>query len=220
MNLLLIPGFMLDADLWRDVLPSLTSYGRVIHADTTQDTSIEAMAARALAGLKGPTLIIGFSMGGYVARMMAYRAPEQISGLILVATSSRGDDTPTRPVAAGGRGLSRRAVAAALHPDHRTELLIGRVQRMGERLGGAVFQRQAQMKRYSDTARLGDLSCPTLIVAGAQDQVRPMVDSQTMHGRIPHSVMTAIEHTGHLIPLEQPESFMRAMRPWCETVRP
>lgn len=64
MEVLLIPGFMLDADLWRDVRADLGSLGRVVDADTTVDDTIPTMAARALEALSGPALVIGFSMGG------------------------------------------------------------------------------------------------------------------------------------------------------------
>ena len=74
MDILLVPGFMLDADLWRELRPRLERYGRIVDVDTVHDTSIEAMADRAVAGLSGPAVVIGFSMGGYVARAIYYRA--------------------------------------------------------------------------------------------------------------------------------------------------
>ena len=145
--------------------------GRVIDADTSKDVSIENMAARAISALSGPAIIVGFSMGGYVAREIVYQAPERVKGLALVATSSLGDD-PARvrtPVEATGfRQLSRASVARSLHPDHRSKELIARVQQMSHRLGGTVFSQQSRMTRQEDTGRLGEIRCPTLIVAGAQ----------------------------------------------------
>lgn len=216
MDVLLIPGFMLDADLWRDMRlpPSLS--GRTIHADTTRDTSVEAMADRAAARLCGPTLVVGFSMGGYVARHLAYQVPAQVSGLVLIATASRGSESTTLPPI-GVKGLSRGAVAASLHPDHRTEALIRRVQKMGERLGGTVFERQSRVARPDDTARLGGLTAPTLIVGGAQDQLRPLADSRLLHAGIPNSALRVIEHTGHLVPLEQPDALSQILQAWWET---
>jgi pimeloyl-ACP methyl ester carboxylesterase len=37
--------------------------------------------------------VIGFSMGGYVAREIARIAPDRVQQLVLMATSSRGDTT-------------------------------------------------------------------------------------------------------------------------------
>ena len=91
MKILLIPGFMLDADLWADMRPGLLHFGPIIDADMTQDCSVEAIARRAIASTDGPMIVIGFSMGGYIAREIAYQVPQHVKGLALVATSSRGD---------------------------------------------------------------------------------------------------------------------------------
>src|SRR3954462_14407622 len=103
MSLLLVPGFMADADLWRDVEGALAGYGPILHANTSQDGTLLALAQRALAAAPPSFTLIGFSMGGYVACEMARLAPRRVSALVLVATSSRGD-TPDQ---------ARRKVTAA-----------------------------------------------------------------------------------------------------------
>lgn len=213
MDILLLSGFMLDADLWSDMRPGLARLGHVVDADTTRDGSIEAMADRAVRSMAWPTLLVGFSMGGYVARQIAYRAPERVLGLALIATSSRGSAPrpPTRLGRAGFRELSRGAVSRSLHPAHRSDELIARVQRMSNRLGGDVFDRQSRLRRDDDTARLGEIKCPTLVVAAANDELRSVEESVTLHEHIPQSTMTIIDRTGHLIPLEQPARLMAAL---------
>lgn len=218
-DILLIPGFMLDADLWREVRPGLAGRGRVVDVDTSRDDTIGAMAARAVAGLDGPCLVIGFSMGGYVAREIVYRAPQLVRGLVLIATSSRGDD-PER-----GRGvvdparfrtLSRTAVMRSLHPAHRSDALIARVQAMSRRLGGEVFARQSRLRREDDTARLSAIGCRTLVIAAAQDELRTLAESEVLQRNIPDATLTVIGETGHLIPLEQPGRLLEALAPVVE----
>jgi hypothetical protein len=46
MTTLLVPGFMADADLWGDVVPSLQARAPVHHADLTQDEHRVNGAAR------------------------------------------------------------------------------------------------------------------------------------------------------------------------------
>ena len=53
----------------------------IADADVTQDSSITAMAARALADHPGRLILLGFSMGGIVAVEMARLAPERIAAL-------------------------------------------------------------------------------------------------------------------------------------------
>ena len=53
------------------------------------------MADRAIAALDDPVIVVRFSVGGYVAREIAYRAPGMVRGLALVATPSGA--VPARP---------------------------------------------------------------------------------------------------------------------------
>ena len=119
--------------------------------------------------------VIGFSMGGYVAREIARLAPERVEALVLVATSARAD-TPAqgRQKAFAVRnvhpdrfhGLSRGAVLSSLHPNRAgDEAMVERVRAMSERVGGAVFVRHASQARTGDLDRLSSIRCPTLVVA-------------------------------------------------------
>lgn len=209
MNLLLIPGFMLDADLWTDLRPGLDALGTVIDADTTRDDSVAAMAERAAATLDGPTIVTGFSMGGYVAREVAYRAADKVAGLVLIATSSRGSAGVATPADAPPfRQLGRGVVARSLYPEHRSDAAIARIQAMSQRLSNDVFRRQTALARADDTARLGEITAPTLIVAAAQDQLRMIEESRALHDGIAGSGFETVDPSGHMIPIEQPERLL------------
>jgi len=223
MDILLVPGFMLDADLWRELRPQLERYGRIVDVDTTRDTSIEAMADRAVARLSGPAVVIGFSMGGYVARAICYRAPENIAGLALIATSTRGNPAAgtaaRRAVSADAppfRKLSQAAVMASLHPAHRTPATIARVQAMSERLGAADYRRQSEIVRISDVDRLCAIRCPTVVIAGAEDELRTIAESEALVHGIASSKLVVLHGSGHLIPIEMPDALMNALMPMLQ----
>jgi pimeloyl-ACP methyl ester carboxylesterase len=224
MALLLVPGFMADATLWNDMTAALERFGPVVHADLRHDTSVEAMARRVLETAPPSFLLVGFSMGGYVARAIARQAPGRVRALVLVATSTRGD-TPAlqkRKGAVGNAapsiafsGLSRTAVATSLHPKERDNLaLIERVRAMGVRLGGEVFRRQSMLDRPGDLERAGDIRCPTLVVAAAQDQLRSLAEAQEMTAAIPGATLQVIEDSGHMIPIEAPQRLLDVIVPW------
>ncbi|WP_398476648.1 alpha/beta fold hydrolase [Tardiphaga sp.] len=223
MALLLIPGFMLDEDLWRDVVPGLQPFAPIVHADTSRDTSMAEMAARALAAMPGRFAVIGFSMGGYVAREIVRMAPERVSALILIATSARADthaQTRRKAMAvaqiadAGFRGLSRAGVTPSLHPDRSDDdVLIGRIQAMSARLGGDVFRRQSMLDRQSEE-RLGEIACPTLIIAARADRLRSVAESEELHAGIAGSEMVIVQCAGHMIPMETPDELLAIIAPW------
>jgi pimeloyl-ACP methyl ester carboxylesterase len=227
MALLLVPGFMADETLWNDMTAALARFGPILHADLRHDTSVEAMARRALASAPPSFLLVGFSMGGYVARDIARLAPEygkRVDALVLVATSTR-PDTPAMRQRKGAvghaapsvafSGLSRIAVASSLHPkDKHNEAMIERVRAMGVRLGGEVFRRQSVLERPGDIDRLQAIRCPTLVIAAAQDQLRSLEEAQELQAGIPDARLAVIEDSGHMIPIEAPQRLLEAIVPW------
>ncbi|KFI07874.1 alpha/beta fold hydrolase [Massilia sp. BSC265] len=228
MSILLVPGYMADETLWDDVQQPLEKYGPVKHADLRHDSSIEAMAGRALAGAPPGFILVGFSMGGYVAREIARLAPGRVRALVLIATSTRAD-TPSMRQSRGtvGKagasvafsGLSKTAIATSLHPKQAgNEALIERVRAMGVRLGGEVFRRQSAIVRTSDRERLHEIRCPTLIVAAGQDRLRSREESEEMQAGIPGSELAVIEDSGHMVPIEAPQALLAIVEPWLRKV--
>ncbi|MDN4054745.1 alpha/beta hydrolase [Massilia sp. YIM B02763] len=224
MAILLVPGFMADETLWNDMLPALERFGPIVHADLRHDTSVEAMARRVLETAPPAFLLVGFSMGGYVARAIARQAPDRVRALVLVATSTR-PDTPSlqkRKGAIGAAapsiafsGLSRVAVASSLHPKQRdNEAMIERVRAMGVRLGGEVFRRQSMLDRPGDLERSHEIRCPTLVVAAAQDRLRSIEEAREMAAAIPGAVLEVVEDSGHMIPIEAPQRLLEIVVPW------
>jgi len=228
MSMLLIPGFMLDADLWRDVTPGLGEFGPFVHADLFEDGAIKDMASRVLAQAPETFILVGFSMGGYVAREIVRQAPERVKALVLIATSARGDTEVQRqrkeavahkPDSVSFKGLSTAAVASSLHPDNAgRQDLIARIQAMGQRLGSDVFRRQSLLERVDERHLLADINCPCLILAGEQDKLRSRAEVEELHDGITGSSFQVIEKTGHMIPLEAPDELVTVMRQWLDGI--
>lgn len=230
MSLVLIPGYMADATLWDDMADALAPAGPILHADLSRDASIAAMAARLLAAAPGRFGLVGFSMGGYVARAVARLAPERVRGLVLVATSARADTREQavakrialeRVEAGGFGGLSRAAVAASLHPDRAGDpRLIARIRDMGLRLGRDAFVRQSGFARVSDADTLGAIACPTLVIAARQDRLRSVAESEELRDGIPGATMAIVEESGHMLPIEAPEALAALILPWLGDLPP
>ena len=219
--LVLIPGYMLDDAIWDGMLPFLPPELALHFASLAEGDSIAAMALAVLAKCPPQFSLLGFSMGGYVAREIVRQAPGRVQSLALVATSSRADlplqvaqrskaarATPLGPF----RGLGRAAIAQSLHPDNAAnEALVAQVRAMGERLGREVFVRQSLIVRDADTGRLADIRCPTLVVAAADDQLRSPAEARELADGIRGARLLTVPNAGHLIPLEQPQALASAI---------
>jgi len=225
MDVVLVPGFMTDDWLWGAVAEEFGTIGTLFYANLGLDGSVEAFADRTLAEAPARFLLVGFSMGGYIAREMARLAPDRVAGLVLVATSSRPEAPKLSPGGPGAastfNGLSRRAVLSSIHPDRASdEAMVSGIRSMGIRLGGDVFARQSSMRREGDNDRLAGIACPTLVVAARQDRLRGVQEAQELVDGIPDATMAIIEGSGHMIPLETPRELAQLIRSWWGSLLP
>lgn len=230
MTILLVPGYMLDETLWDDMRDRLAPFGPLAHADLRHDSTLEDLARRALAEAPPSFILIGFSMGGYVAREMVRQAPGRVRALVQIATSTRPDSDTVRQgkrtVARAApsvsfAGLSRTAIASSLHPrEVDNEALIERVRMMGVRLGGVAFRNQSMVERPGDLHLLGEIRCPTLVVAAGHDRLRSLGEAQELHAGIAGAQFALVEDSGHMIPLEAPQALCDVIVPWLEALPP
>lgn len=215
----LIPGFMLTRDLWNDVLSTIHHFETVIYADINAGNSIEKIARSILKTAPPKFTLIGFSMGGYIAREITRIAPERVSSLILISTSSRGDnDLYARRKSAVTdispekfTGISRQSIRQSLAPSRENDVdLIERIHAMSVEAGVETFQKQASTPREGDIECLSDIKCPTLIIAGRHDRLRGLDEAEELHSGIYGSKIVILE-AGHMIPLEAPTELEHAL---------
>jgi len=93
LSIVLIPGFMLDDSLWDDLIIELPSEWHVFKANLLNGNTIPEIALSIAHNAPEKFILIGFSLGGYIARSLAEQFPDRLSALILIASSLR-PDTP------------------------------------------------------------------------------------------------------------------------------
>jgi proline iminopeptidase len=64
---------------------------------------------------------------------------------------------------------------------------------------------------WDRTADLGRIDVPTLITVGRHDEIPPSC-AETLRAGIPDARVVVLEHSGHISHLEEPETYLRAMR--------
>ncbi|MFC5473374.1 alpha/beta fold hydrolase [Paraherbaspirillum soli] len=223
-ELLLLPGFMLDQTLWDDMRDGLSQLGRLHFGDLGQDDSIAAMATRVQQHAPPRFVLIGFSMGGYVAQEIMRQAPQRVIALALLNTSARGQSAEEiarnqAQIELAGRmpfkGLTRRTLASSVHPGRADDqALLDRIQAMALRNGKQVFIRQLSAVRSDGYAALHKIQCPTLIVASRNDQLRSVEEAEQMAERIADASLVVVENCGHMTPLEQPVQLLQILSDW------
>lgn len=224
--LILGPGLLNDERLWEHQLENLSDIADMTPVDTMQDADLKTMAQRMMDAAPPRFAYAGLSMGGYMAFEMMRMAPERVTRLALLDTSSR-DDPPERievrkrMIALAEAGdfdeVKRNTIPAFLAPRNLNDAtLTGVCSDMMDRVGPAVFVRQmtAIMNRRDSRDMLGGVVAPTMVICGRQDQATPLEVSQEIAAAIPGARLCVVEDCGHLSPIEQPQAVTALMRDW------
>jgi pimeloyl-ACP methyl ester carboxylesterase len=227
--LVLLPGLLLDAELWRHQIADLADLATPIVGDLTRHDSIAAMATAMLAEMPDSFSLAGLSMGGYVAQEIMRQAPHRVLHLALLDTSARADTDEQRArrhglleLAGMGhfKGVTPRLLPQLLHPAHLADpALTEPVMAMAERVGPEAFLRQqtAIMGRRDGRADLARIACPALVLCGKQDLLTPPELHEEMAAAIPGATLVTIEQCAHLSPIEQPAQVNAALRRWLDS---
>lgn len=85
--IVLIPGYMLDETLWCEFEKYLPPEIVIYHAPIAGGKTIRDITQHIIALLPEKFTVIGFSLGGYIARQLAADFPDRIESLVLVASS-------------------------------------------------------------------------------------------------------------------------------------
>lgn len=177
--------------------------------------------------------VLGFSYGGFIALEFALRQPGRLSHLILMGTAPT--LAPGDEVLANARRLGATpAQLAALESedDAATDEAFGALVETQWPLYFHAYRPEyariltdvvysvggqppaAETAAYDVTARLGDITAPTLILAGRNDFVCPPSQSETLARGIPGAELHVFEKSGHMPYVEEPEATFAAVRDW------
>jgi pimeloyl-ACP methyl ester carboxylesterase len=224
--LILLPGLLCDATLWRHQSENLADVAEVTVADLTRHDSFAAMADDVLASAPERFAVAGLSMGGYVAQEILRRAPARVLRLALIDSSARADNPEQArrrhdliALSRKGRfkGVTERLLPMLIHPDRLDDTaLTDAVKAMAAAVGREAFVRQqtAILGRPDGRGDLARIACPTLVLCGRQDALTPVKVHEEMIAALPDARLVVIEDCGHLSTMEAPEAVTAAMRAW------
>lgn len=64
--------------------------------------------------------------------------------------------------------------------------------------------------------KLDQITIPTLVVWGAEDQLVPLADGRDYAAKIPHATLVVVPESGHCPSTEQPDAFMKAVNSFLQ----
>jgi len=232
----LLHGFPLSSAIWHEqqqrlsdryrmITPDLRGHGRSPAPSGVYEMDLLARDVLALldALLVKKAVIMGHSMGGYVALAAWKLAPERFMALGLIASQAGADTEEGRQgryklankVAAEGSS----AVAAAMIPKLFAQgitiapPILAQVREIILKTdrAGIIGSLQGMAVRPDCSALLPTISVPVLIMAGDQDQIIAPDKAKAMAGAVKTATLAMVENAGHMPMLEQPEATTTAL---------
>jgi 3-oxoadipate enol-lactonase len=164
--------------------------------------------------------VLATSFGGAVGALLAARSPKRVRSLVSVASADGFTDVMAAEVARWRAGVvesldggDRGVLSDVLEPvvyspayveSHRAERALRRHQiaTLPTRWFSDLIGLLDSAESFSLAAELGDIRCPTLVVAAELDGFIPVERCRALAGAIPGAEFEIIEGAGHAVVVE------------------
>ena len=231
--LVFIHGHGVDASIWDGIYADLVSGAPAIKPDysrLTTHTTVDAYAEELYAQLQAiqadKVVLVGHSMGGYMALAFADQHPEMVQGLVLYHSTATADDNDRREArihlieelkTTGAAPFIRKQLPKAVSPNYpaeKAQALVDRYQNLPA--DGLIAGMTAIANRPDRTHVLRDARFPILLLLGRDDQVLPYDKTVQLADLSSQISVATIEQAGHLSMVEQPEQSVNVLRSFID----
>lgn len=229
--LLLVHGLMVTGEMFEPVIGHFATRHRVIVPDLRGHgrsrglpppytaTQLASDLARLLDHLGiDTTAVLGYSQGGLIAQQLALDHPGRCNRLVLACTFAfnmvtlserlEGHLTPLLIQVLGMRRLAKLSVSQGLKQLDRKQgdWLAGLIEDQDPKLMVSAWR---ETMAFDSRRRLVEIRCPTLIIAGSNDQAVPIHHANMLHNGIPGSRLVIIDGADHALIFTHSDEFLR-----------
>jgi len=231
-----IHAFPLNASMWRHQVAFLQEKGFAVfapdlpgfHGAPLCKPDLNEYARYVLERAKEAKvergIVVGLSMGGYIAFRIVEKEPDFVAGLVLADTRATPDSEDARhtrttlkeQVIANGIGFLKEKVLPNLLGKttfKKQQAVVRDVERMIEEASaqGVANALLAMRDRPDSSPLLSKIAVPTLVLVGDQDALVSVQEASGMASKIRGARLVVIKEAGHLTALEQPDAFNMAL---------
>lgn len=236
--LVLVHGVMITGEMFapvvdalaarhRLIVPDLRGHGRSRHLPPPYTVpQLAADLARLLdhLGIESAA-VLGYSQGGAVAQQLVLDDPRRVTRLVLACTYSynmatlretiEGHVAPWLISLLGMPRFARLVISQGLKGVEKTRAawVVGLIADQDPSLMIAAWR--AAMA-FDSRRRLGQIACPTLVVAGADDHAVPFHHAKMLHDGIRGSQIVVIDRADHALIWMRPDELVRVAGEFLE----
>ncbi len=173
-------------------------------------------------------VLVGHSMGSFIAQQVALEYPERVEALVLIgsAPTVHGNpvaaelksyvDTLSDPIdPAFVRDFQASTFYRPIPPSF-LDTAVSESLKVPARVWKAALD---GLIAEDHAARLGELAAPTLVVGGDKDGFFPVADQQALAQALPRASFALYTETGHAPHVEQPHRFVQDVKTFLRALR-
>ena len=220
---------------WRPQLEVLSDLRRCVAWDApgygasapVAATSFDAYARAAIALIDevspdAPVDLVGMSFGGMIAQYATAHAPDRIRSLTLLCTSPKFGLDGTDPdewrqnrlnglEAFGTTAAAAPVILTALAGPNAQHVVPEAAEAMGRIPMAGMLTALSVLPSHDSRGILPEITIPTLVVVGADDDETPPDYSKAIVDLMPNATLVVIPGAGHLLNLEAPDAVNAAI---------
>lgn len=240
-----IHGFPLDKSMWNDQLQACSGKYRTIAYDIrgfgeseegSAGYSIDLFTKDLLEFMNAleieKAVLIGFSMGGYIALNAMRKFPEKIIGLVLADTQCQADTEEAYEKRMKTCEKIRRE-SISVYADEVLPALLATSEEGSDNSNAIIAMRTiiegtskdvlcntlvAMANREATCGTLKNITVPTLLLVGEDDTLTPVEKSESMNAEIPGATLHVIPYSKHLSNIDNPEIFNRHLGAFLQRI--
>jgi len=161
-----------------------------------------------------PIVLVGNSLGAWLAMIQAHRHPESVARVIAVNGGALFNDPGELTLLPADREQARRLVEALRDPSSQRIpdfVLDDLVERSATGPVARMMQDWEGLEAHLLDGRLGEITTPIDLLWGESDYLMPLSYARRLDTALPHSRLTTIPSCGHMPHTECPEKFSAAL---------
>jgi 3-oxoadipate enol-lactonase len=242
--IIFIHGFPFNKSMWDKQMEVLKENYRVIAYDVrghgnsdggTKDFSIDLFATDLLNLMNAvkidKAILCGLSMGGYIALNAVENYPDRFDALILSDTTCTSDTLEVKAKRMktietikknGVEKFADESVKNLFAPESfstkKKEIAAVREMIVNTTEESLCKTLRAFYERKESCTKLQNINVPVLIMVGNEDKITPLAAAQFMNKKIKESLLSIIEHAGHLSNIENPSEFNNQLEEFVSTI--
>lgn len=220
-QIVFLTGLMSNKKVFQYQVEELQDIADILIVELTDVATPAAMTDKVLKLTPDRFMLVGHSIGGWVALRVMKVAPARVQQLCIISTAAKNADVTeislrksvlTRVEQHEFQKLAVEVANKFTFNESAKKIVLDMFLQVGEQ--ALINQTRAMMIREDLTDTLSTITCPTLVIHAEKDQRFTLATLEEMCKLIPNAILKIIPECGHMSPMEEPKKLTDLLHGW------